>query len=154
MLPEPHRRRVLDAVALIAEVEGYHTVAQDLAALLESGRIRFWPALTDRAHAGLTRRITLGPEAVEGGVVGLAETLVHEHWHLFRQIPLHKTASFWAGVATGTPVMARFERPAYRAAFDFLEALARQRPETEAIARAEAQAIAVAFEQEYGGSLA
>lgn len=154
MLPEPHRRRVRDALALIARVDGHAAVARDLEDLLERGRIRFVPTLVDRAHAGLTRRVTLGPEALDGGIVGLAETLVHEHWHLFRQHPLHKTASFWAGVATGTPVMARYERPAYRAALAFLDALGRQFPETAATARAEAQAVAAVFAREYGATLA
>ena len=146
---EEHRRRVRDAIALIASVDGYADVARDLAALDDAGRIRYVPRLADRAHAGLTRRVALGPEAIDGGPVGLAETLVHEHWHLFRQHPLHKTASFWAGVATGTPVMARYERPAYRAALAFLDALARRHPETAATAHAEARAVALSFAAEY-----
>ena len=149
MLPEPHRQRLGDALALIARTPGYADEARALADWQEAGRIRFVPDLTDRAHAGLLGAITLGPEAFDGTALSLAQTLIHEHWHIARQSPLQKTPSFWAGVATGTPVMARYERPAYRAAPAFLDTVAAALPEWEAAARAEAREVAQTFAHHY-----
>jgi hypothetical protein len=89
---------------------GYAGVADDLARLRNRGAIAFSPRLPDRAHAGLTGTITLGPESLEGDVVGLAETLVTSTTHLRRQNPLAKTLSFWKGVARRSPVMRDYER--------------------------------------------
>jgi hypothetical protein len=138
------------AIALIAATPGYDDVARDLRRLLERGKIRFVPALEDRAHAGLTGTITLGPEALEASALGLAETLVHEHFHLRRQSHLAKTVSFWRGVLTGAPVMRAYERPAYAAALDFLRAVERAFPEQAADARREQTEVAAAFAAVYG----
>ena len=142
--------RVDEAVRLIAATPGYADVARDLERIGARGGIRFAPALADRAHAGLLGTITLGPEALEGSVLSLAQTLVHEHYHLRRQTPFHKTASFWAGVFTGRPVMQAYEHPAYRAALDFLEAIARAFPEHADEAVAERQAVAASLRAHYG----
>ena len=128
------------ALALIARVPGYEGVAQNLS----RRTIRYLPTLTDRGQATLTRVILVGPEALLGGVVGLAETLVHEEFHT-RQSPLLKTHSFWSGVFTRTPVMARYERPAYQAALAFLAALAAAFPEHADEAHAEAEAVRASF---------
>ena len=127
---------------------GYAPVAETLTRWLDAGRIVYVPTLVDRAHAGLTGRITLGPEALSGSLLGLAETLVHEWWHIARQVPLEKTASFWLGVATGTPTMARYERPAYRAALEFLTAAA-SLPDLAEDAVREADAVRATFATEY-----
>lgn len=141
------------AISLIERTPGYEALGVELRGLAASGRIVLVPHLTDRAHAGLTGRIYLGPEPfAEGSVLGLAETLVHERFHL-HQFPLLKTASFWAGVATGTPPMARYERPAYRAAYDFLEAVAAAFPDLTDEARREQAAVAAVFAAEYGRPL-
>jgi hypothetical protein len=142
--------RIEAALALIRATPGYAGVADDLARLRDRGAIRFSPRLPDRAHAGLTGTITLGPESLEGDVVGLAETLVHEHYHLRRQNPLAKTLSFWKGVARRSPVMRDYERPAYQAAVDFLRAVERSAPEHAASAVAERGAVAEAFAAHYG----
>lgn len=140
-----------DTLALIASTPGYEAVAADLSRLRDRGRIRFAPDLADRAHAGLLGALTLGPEAFDGNsALSLAETLVHEHHHLFQQPPLLKTVSFWAGVATRTPVMARYERPAYAAALGFLQAIARARPDLADEATREASAVEATFAANYG----
>jgi hypothetical protein len=138
------------ALDLIAATPGYQTVARDLEWLARRGRIRFVPTLTDRAHAGLLGAITLGPEALAGSALSLAETLVHEHYHLRRQSHFAKTASFWQGVFTQTPVMARYERPAYQTALDFLHAVARAFPDLADEAQGEATAVMETYAAHYG----
>lgn len=136
--------RVVEAIALIARVPGYAAVAGELARC----EIRYLPTLLDRGQATLTGAILLGPEAWEAGPVGLAETLVHEHYHT-RQNPFAKTPSFWLGVFTRTPVMARYERPAYQAASTFLETLAAELPEHTDEARREIEAVRLSYESLY-----
>lgn len=141
--------RIEAAIALIESVPGYDAVARDLRHLAATGRIRFDAALIDRAHAGLLGAITLGPEPLAADPLGLAETLVHEHHHLKRQNPFAKTSSFWLGVATGTPVLARYEKPAYDAALRFLEAVAAAFPDLRARAESEHAAVTQNFAAEY-----
>ena len=136
--------RIAEAIALIAQVPGYAAVAQDLA----RRPLRYVPTLLDRGQASLTGTILLGPEALEGGQVGLAETLVHEHYHT-QQNPFAKTPSFWIGVFTRTPVMARYERAAYQAAVIFLETLAEALPEYAREARGEAETVRLSYELLY-----
>ena len=140
------------AIAIIAITPGYAPAAQALRRLMARGRIRFHAELEDRAQAGLTKTITLGPEAMESHPVSLAQTLVHELFHL-HQNPLLKTVSFWSGVATRTPVMRRYEQPAYRAAYDFLEAVKSSQPDFAEIAQSEQEAIQQVFARDYGGGL-
>ena len=141
------------ALRIIGTTPGYEDVARDLTELYGSDRIRFDAALEDRAHAGLLGAITLGPEATESGPLSLAQTLVHEHFHLRQQNPLQKTASFWQGVASRTEPMQRYERPAYRAAFDFLEAAKSAHPTLADEAAYEQDAIRQVFESSFGGTL-
>lgn len=151
MTPDKTWRECLDAaLALIGSTPGYQGVAADLSRLRDRGRIRFAPDLTDRAHAGLLGALTLGPEVfADNSALSLAETLVHEHYHLFRQRSLLKTVSFWAGVATRTPTMARYEQPAYAAALRFLRAIARARPDLADEAAREAAAVEATFAANY-----
>jgi hypothetical protein len=151
-MTDPWRSTLDDALALIARVPGYAPVAEQLQRLRDRGAIRILPGLADRAHAGLLGSITLGPEPFQDGVLSLAETLVHEAFHL-RQNPLEKTASFWLGVVTGAPVMRRYERPAYRAAADFLRAVAAHLPELADEAARERFAVEQVFRTEYGAEL-
>lgn len=153
MLSQEQETRIAAAVALIAATPGYEAVAQDLVRLLQRQRIRFVPALIDRAHAGLTGTIHLGPEPLAGSVLSLAETLVHEHFHLRRQSHFAKTVSFWTGIFTRTPVMARYERPAYDAALRFLQAAAHAHPDLAEEAAAEAHAVRATFEACYKRNL-
>jgi hypothetical protein len=119
---------IRDALALIASVPGYESVARDLARL----RITYVPTLKDRGQASLHGHIRIGPETLEGGgdtaLVSLAGTLVHEHSHTC-QNPFLKTLSFWTGIATRTHPMRRYERPAYEHQAAFLAALSRVRPD-------------------------
>ncbi len=147
------RARVRAALELMNRVPGYEPVAADVERRLASGRVRFDRGMEDRGVAGLSGRIYLGREALYSSPLSLAETLVHEHYHLRHQFPLEKTASFWSGVFTGTPVMRRFERPAYRASADFLRAAAAALPEWAEAARHEAAAVAATYAAEYGESL-
>lgn len=150
-LPPNIASQISGAIALIASVPGYVPVAQELAQLLADGKIRYHEALDDRAHTGLTGSITLGPEPfTDGGtVLGLAETLVHERFHI-HQNPLQKTASFWAGVVTHSDAMIRYERPAYQAAQAFLEAFRASHPQSADIAESELYAVRATFETNYG----
>lgn len=141
------------ALRIIGTTPGYEDVARDLTALYGRERIRFDAALEDRAHAGLLGAITLGPEAAAAGPLSLAQTLMHEHFHLRQQNPLEKTASFWRGVASRTEPMQRYERPAYRAAFDFLEAVKSAHSLLADEAAYEQDAIRQVFESSYGGAL-
>lgn len=138
------------AIELIAATPGYDAVARDLRRRLERGRLRFVPTLEDRAQAGLTGVIRIGPEAMHGTVLSLAATLVHEHYHLRRQHPLHKTVSFWNGVLTRRPVMRAYEAPAYRAQEVFLEAVAAAFPNLADEALQERSMVAAAFSSQYG----
>jgi hypothetical protein len=111
-----------DAIRLIRATPGYHDIGVDLAQLDWAGRIQVDMNLEDRAQTTLRGIILLGPEAAGASPLSLAQTLAHEHFHLRHQHPLLKTVSFWSGVLTRTPVMRRYEQPAYQAAIDFLEA--------------------------------
>lgn len=138
--------RLAAAIGLIESVPGYEAVA----AHLRQCTIRYVPTLEDRGEVTRFSGVVLiGPEALQSGLVGLAETLVHEEYHT-RQHPLCKTHSFWSGVFTRTDVMARYERPAYRAAANFLEALARAHPEHADEARAEAEVVRASYTAFYG----
>ncbi len=141
------------AITLVAQTLGYETVGTDLLRLLQSEKLQFVPTLEDRGQATLGGRLLIGPEALYSGLVGLAETLVHEHWHLRRQLPLEKTAPFWIGVATGKPVMRRYEAPAYRAALNFLAAVESTFPALASEARSEQEIIRASFADFYGGPL-
>jgi hypothetical protein len=159
ILTVPHQHEnalqqtLTQTIALIAQVPGYAAVAADLATILAAGKIRIVPTLVDRGHAGLLRdSITLGLEPFDSVPVGLAETLVHEHFHL-GQHPLLKTASFWSGVFTQTNIMRRYEAPAYRAGVDFLRALSAQFPQYAPEAENEISAICQTYETDYGTAL-
>lgn len=141
-----------EALRLIRTTPGYAEVGVELAQLASEDRIRIDMALDDRAHAGLLGVITLGPEAAESSPLSLAQTLVHEHFHL-HQNPLQKTVSFWGGVLSRTPVMKGYEQPAYQAAFDFLEAVKRAHPPLATEAASEQAAIAQVFEIGFGAPL-
>ncbi len=141
-----------DALNLIAATPGYQRHADELRRLAERGRIRFDAAMEARAEAGLTKTITLGTEALGAHPLSLAQTLVHELYHL-HQHPLLKTVSFWSGVATNTPRMRRYEQPAYRAAYEFLEAVKTSQPGLAAFAQSEQNAISQVFAEGYGGKL-
>jgi hypothetical protein len=117
------------------------------------GKLQFVPTLEDRGQATLAGRLLVGPEAVFSSVVSLAETLVHEHWHLRRQPPLEKTASFWIGVATGKPVMRRYEMPAYISALAFLAAVEAAFPAIAEEAQSEQEMVRASFATFYGGPL-
>lgn len=151
-MPTAAENAVTAALDLIARTPGYEETAHQLEVRRERGRLRIDPDLIDRAQATLTGTILLGPESLEGDTLGLAQTLVHEHYHL-RQNPFEKTVSFWQGVALRRPVMRRYERPAYEAALRFLEAVARAFPDLAGKARREAEEIRATFEVHYGGTL-
>lgn len=144
---------ITEALNIIGATPGYQQVAGELRLLAGRGRIRFQPGLPDRAQTGLTRIILLGHEVLASPPLSQAQTLVHEHFHL-HQNPFLKTVSFWSGVATRTPVMRRYELPAYRAAYDFLEAVKTAQPNLAALAGSEQEAIRQVFAQGYGGDWA
>jgi hypothetical protein len=153
MLTVPEwEERLRQAIELIGRTPGYAEEARELADLLARGRIGFAPNLDDRALVTLTGRIQLGPEALDGPLVGLAATLIHEHFHL-HQSPFLKTASFWAGVATRTPVLRRYERPAYTAALRFLQIVAATFPDLATTAQGEAAGVAATFAAVFGAPL-
>jgi len=139
---------------LVRGTPGYAEVAQELAQLLADGKIRYHDGLEDRAHAGLLGTITLGAEpfAPDMTVLGLAETLVHERFHL-HQNPLMKTASFWTGLVKKADPMIAYERPAYQAAQAFLEAYRAAHPHAAGDADAELVAVRDTFEGAYGEAL-
>jgi hypothetical protein len=145
--------QVRAAILLIGRTPGYADTAQELAGLLARGKIRFVPTLEDRGQATLTGAILIGPEPFQGSALGMAETLVHEVYHL-HQFPLLKTASFWTGIVTGTPTMRRYERPAYEAALRFLVAVEMALPEWAVEARSEREAVAATFANVYGDTVA
>lgn len=141
-----------EALRIVRAAPGYAAVAVALSQMASEGQIDFDPNLDDRALAGLLGTLTLGPEAMHASPLSLSQTLVHEHFHL-RQNPLLKTLSFWIGVASGTPVMRRYEQPAYQAAHDFLEAVKRVRPALVEEAEFEQRAIRQVFATTFGGEL-
>lgn len=151
-LTEEQETRVRAAVTLIGRTPGYGVIGAGLAAHLGAGKIACDAALPDRAQAGLTGRIVLGPEAMSSPTLSLAQTLVHE-WHHVHQFPLAKTLSFWLGILMGRPVMRRFEQPAYQEALDFLEAVAQAFPDLAEAANTERRTIKAVFEAEYGGPI-
>jgi hypothetical protein len=134
---------------LIASVPGFDKAAQDLRRI----RIRYAPRLTDRALVTLWGTILLGPSAFVGTRdeirVGVAGTLVHEHTHV-RQPCLLKTWSFWAGVATRTHPMHRYEWPAYARQAQFLQVLAAAQPELRFLTERELMAALDSFAAHYG----
>ena len=140
------------ALRLVGSTPGYIEVGMALAQLLSDKRIRFDPNLEDRAQTALTGIITLGPEATESSPLSLAQTLVHEHFHT-QQNPLMKTVSFWSGVATKSNVMKRYEEPAYRAAYDVLEAVKQAHPALAEEAEAEQMAVRQVFAEGFDGDL-
>src|SRR5690349_20484335 len=115
------------AFQIIRSTPGYAKIAVELAQLASDNRIRIDRELEDRAQAGLLGTIILGVEAIESHPLSLAQTLLHEYYHL-KQNPFEKTISYWCGVWKRTPVMQRFERPAYRAALDFLQSVENSHP--------------------------
>lgn len=153
-LPAPVAQKITDAIGLVRRTPGYAEIAQELAQLLADGKIRYHDSLEDRAHAGLLGTITLGAEpfAPHMTVLGLAETLVHERFHL-HQNPLEKTASFWTGLLKKADPMIAYERPAYQAAADFLQAFRAAHPHGADEADAELVAVRDTFESSYGETL-
>jgi hypothetical protein len=141
-----------EALRLISDTPGYEAIGAELIQLAARGRIRIDAALPDRAQAGLLGTITLGPEALEGSPLSLAQTLVHEQYHL-HQNPFLKTVSFWGGIFSRTPVMKRYEQPAYQAAIDFLEAVGKAHLPLAREAQSEQDAIRQVFSSGYGGRL-
>jgi hypothetical protein len=141
-----------EALRLIRTTSGYSEIGVYLAQIVSEGRVRVDPRLPDRAQAGLLGTIILGPEAALSSPLSLAQTLVHECYHL-RQNPLLKTASFWGGVLTRTPVMRRYEQPAYQAAMNFLEAVKQSHPHLADEAQVEQSAIRQVFAADFGGTL-
>ena len=140
-LPPDIDRRFDAAVALIGAVPGYSAVAVELSAWKAKGQVRWDPGLPDRAVVHFLGHMTMGPEPFDGHLAGLAETLVHEHHHRFRQHHWQKTVSYWTGIATGSPPMARYERPATLASLRFLEDAARHGAVDRTTAVAEQNAI-------------
>jgi len=139
---------ISEAVDLVDSVPGYGKIAGRLRRL----RIDYLPSLPDRAHTTLRSKIIVGPRALlesDPTPFSLAGTLVHEEFHT-RQNPFLKTASFWTGVATRSPVMARYEWPAYRAQTTFLRALAQSRPDLRDAIDREINAIVDAVYRYYG----
>ena len=148
----PNSPQFQQAIRLIQSTPGYVEIGVALAQMASENRIRVDGNLEDRAQAGLLGTITLGPEAVESSALSLAQTLVHEHFHL-RQNPLQKTVSFWSGVLSLSPVMKRYEQPAYQAGIDFLEAVKRKHPHLTDEADNEQAEIRQIFELDFGGIL-
>lgn len=139
---------ISQAIELVDSVPEYGKVAGRLRLL----RVEYLPSLPDRAHATLQSQIIVGPKALtnlDKGLFSLAGTLVHEEFHT-RQNPLLKTASFWTGVFTRTPVMARYEWPAYRAQVAFLRALARSQPTLAGLVEREITSIVESAHRYYG----
>jgi hypothetical protein len=147
-----HETAIYEALRVIRSTRGYVPVGVELAQLASQGQIIVDAEMEDRAHASLLGSIMLGPEAVAATPLSLSQTLVHELFHL-HQNPFEKTLSFWLGVFTGTPVMQRYERPAYLAAFRFLEAVKASHPHLSREAEAEQRAVAQVFEISFGDSL-
>lgn len=154
MTSSPFQEALLEAaLRLVRSTRGYAEVGVELSQMASENRIRVNPALEDRAQAGLLGTLTLGPEAMSASPLSLAQTLVHEHFHLRRQSPWLKTVSFWSGIAQGTHVMKRYEQPAYLAAHEFLEAVKRAHPHLAEEAEAEQRALCQVFAAEFGAPL-
>lgn len=151
--PSLQQALLQEALQIVRATPGYAAVSVELAQLAEEGKIDSDPNLEDRAEARLFGTLLLGPEAMHASPLSLAQTLVHEHFHLRRQNPFLKTLSFWRGVVTGTPVMRRYEQPAYQAAHDFLEAVKRSRPDLAGEVEFEQRAIRQVFASAFGGTL-
>jgi hypothetical protein len=149
VLDEGATTAIRAAIDLIAATPGYQEVASDLQERLDQGRLRFAPDLDDRAQAGLTCVLTLGPEALGSSPLSLAGTLVHEHFHLCRQSPLGKTVSFWKGLLASEPVMREYEQPAYEAQEAFLVAVACAFPDRAHEALEERSMVAACFDGNY-----
>ncbi len=152
MLSFEQEQSVSEAIALILRTPGYEEAARDLSDTVARGKMRFAADIEDRAHAGLTGVYHIGDEALNGSCLGLAETLIHERHHT-HQNPLAKTASFWKGAFTGANIMRDYERPAYEAAIEFLQAVERWLPDLADEARQEQSAIRQVFLTEYGEAL-
>lgn len=140
------------AIRLIQSTPGYAKIGVALAQMASENRIRTDANMEDRAQAGLLGTITLGPEAIESSALSLAQTLVHEHFHL-HQNPLLKTVSFWSGVLAKSPTMKRYEQPAYQAGIDFLEAVKAKHPHLADEADNEQAEIRQVFQMDFGGIL-
>ena len=140
------------AIDLVRRTPGYQKIGVELAQLASDGRIRFDAKMEDRAQTALSGIITLGEEATSSSALSLAQTLVHERYHL-HQNPLLKTVSFWGGIVSRTPVMARYEKPAYRAAYNFLEAAKKAHLHLAGEAQSEQNAIAQVYETSFGAPL-
>lgn len=141
-----------EALRLIRTTPGYIKIGVELAQRAADNRIIFNRVLEDRAQTSLTGVIALGPEAVQSSPLSLAQTLVHEHFHL-HQNPLQKTTSFWLGAISRTATMRRYEQPAYQAAIDFLETVKRAHPHLRAEAENEQAAVRQVFAGNFGGAL-
>lgn len=150
-LPPDAEAVLLAALVLVGQTPGYESTAADLNRRWKSGKLRIEP-ITDRGNASFSGVIRIGPETLADGLVATAATLVHEQFHT-TQFPLAKTASFWSGIVTGTPVWQRLERPAYRAAVAFLETLAQSRPDLASDCQREIVATRVSFQSFYEDTL-
>ena len=140
------------ALSLIRATPNYAPVADALELLRKQGYLTFNATLPDRATTDWQGHIVVGPEAAFASVVGLAETLVHEQFH--RTQPVYaKTLSFWGGVFTQSSVWERLERPAYRAAYDFLSAVENYSPTHAEVARQEKRAVKQSFQANYNAPL-
>lgn len=149
MIQSAESQNIQQALRLIQSTPGYVEMGVRLAQLASEGHIRVDMNLPDRAQTSLRGIITLGAEAAQSSALSLAQTLVHEYHHL-HQNPLLKTASFWAGFLTRTPVMRRYEQPAYQAAIDFLEAVKTAHPRLSDEVQAEQNAIRQVFAADFG----
>ncbi len=143
------RDAITAAIDLICATPNYGAIGWRLAQLTAKNRLRVDLNLEARAETSLRGIITLGPEAIASNPVSLAQTLVHEAYHVC-QNPFLKTVSFWSGVATRTPIMRRYEQPAYQAALDFLSALQQVRPDLAAEVEAEQNAVRCVFANDFG----
>ena len=144
--------QISQALELICSIRGYKETGIALQKLAAQNRIRFDREMEDRAQTGLLGNITLGPEAIASNTVSLAQTLVHEAYHL-HQNPFLKTVSFWTGFLTHTPVMRRYEQPAYQAAIDFLADVKRTQPHLAQEAEREQNAMRCVFANDFGVTL-
>lgn len=150
-MPPDAEALLLAAITLVSETPGYSHIAADLHQRWNSGKLRIEP-ITDRGTTSFNGIIYIGPETLGDGLVATAATLVHEHFHT-TQFPLTKTVSFWSGVFTSTPVWQRLERPAYRAAVAFLEALSQSRPDLTRDCQHEIAATHASFQSFYKDTL-
>jgi hypothetical protein len=147
-MPPDAEQVLVAALALVEATPGYEAIGADLQQHWESGKLRIEP-ISDRGTTSFRGVIRIGPETLADGPIATAATLVHEHHHT-TQFPLLKTASFWAGIFTATPVWRRLERPAYQAAVAFLTALALSRPDLAEACQQEIEATRASFASFYG----